>query len=129
MILMNLSTKQKQTHRHRKQTYVVKGEKGRGRDELGVWGQQFCCCCYLVIKPWQTLCNPVNGPGDFPGKNTGVGCHFFLQGIFPTQESNLRLLQWQVDSLPLRHLGSPNSSRKVKIVLSTAPFNPRQEFS
>ena len=27
-------------------------------------------------------------PWDFPGKNTGVSCHFFLQGIFPTQRSN-----------------------------------------
>ena len=26
--------------------------------------------------------------GDSPGKNTGMGCHFLLQGIFPTQESN-----------------------------------------
>ncbi|WP_410920937.1 hypothetical protein, partial [Pseudomonas aeruginosa] len=25
---------------------------------------------------------------DFPGKSTGVGCHFLFQGIFPTQESN-----------------------------------------
>ena len=30
---------------------------------------------------------------DFPGKNTGVSCHFLLQRIFPTQESNLPLLQ------------------------------------
>ena len=39
-----------------------------------------------------------------PGKNTGVGCHFLLQGIFLTQRSNLHLLHllhWQVDSLPL----------------------------
>ena len=28
----------------------------------------------------------------FPGKNTGVGCHFLLQGILPTQGSNLGLL-------------------------------------
>ena len=28
-------------------------------------------------------------PWDFPGKNTGVGCHFPLQGIFPTQGLNL----------------------------------------
>ena len=34
-------------------------------------------------------------------KNTGVGCHFLLQGIFPTQGSNVQLLHWQVDSLPL----------------------------
>ena len=35
--------------------------------------------------PWPTrlLC-----PWDSPGKNTGVGCHFLLQGIFPTQGSN-----------------------------------------
>ena len=31
-------------------------------------------------------------PWDSPGKNTGVGCHFLLQGIFPTQESNPSLL-------------------------------------
>ena len=50
-------------------------------------------------------------PWDSPGKNFGVGCHFFLLGIFLTQESNphcLYLLHWQVDSLPLHHLGSPS---------------------
>ena len=43
-------------------------------------------------------------PWDSPGKNTGVGCHALLQGIVPTQESNLLLLgllYWQVGSLPL----------------------------
>ena len=38
-----------------------------------------------------------------------MGCHFFLQGIFLTQGLNphlLHLLHWQVDSLPLCHLGS-----------------------
>ena len=41
---------------------------------------------------------------EFSGKNTGVGCHSLLQGIFPTQGSNLcllRLLHWQTNSLPL----------------------------
>ena len=36
---------------------------------------------YRVLCPW-----------DSPGKNTGVGCHALLQGIFPTQGSNLGLL-------------------------------------
>ena len=38
-------------------------------------------------------------PWDFPGKNTGVGCQFFLQGIFQTQGSNARLLHrgWILD--------------------------------
>ena len=36
-------------------------------------------------------------PWDFPGKNTGVGCHFLLKGIFLTQGSNPRLLfDWQI---------------------------------
>ena len=34
-------------------------------------------------------------------------CHFLVQGIFPTQGSNLHLLHWQADSLPLSHGGSP----------------------
>ena len=46
-------------------------------------------------------------PWDFPGKNTGVGCHFLLQGIFLTQGSNLCLLHSQADSLPLNLLGNP----------------------
>ena len=36
-----------------------------------------------------------------------MGCHFLCQGIFPTQGLNLCLLHWEVDSLPLSHLGSP----------------------
>ena len=39
-----------------------------------------------------TLGDPV---WAFQGKNTGVGCHFLLQRIFPTQGSNLSLLHWQ----------------------------------
>ena len=42
--------------------------------------------------------------GDSPVKNTGVGCHALLQGIFPTHGSNPRLLgllHWQAGSLPL----------------------------
>ena len=39
------------------------------------------------LQPAQLLC-----PWNSPGKSTGVGCHSFLQGIFPTQGSNLSLL-------------------------------------
>ena len=45
--------------------------------------------------------------GIFPGKNTGVGCHFLLQGNFPTQGPKpqiLCLLDWLADSLLLSHL-------------------------
>ena len=42
----------------------------------------------------------------FPGKNTGVCCHFPLQVIFLDQRSNQCLLHWQGDSLPLSHQAS-----------------------
>ena len=45
--------------------------------------------------------------GDSPGRNTRAGCHFLLQGIFPTQGSNPSLLLWQMDSLPLEPPGKP----------------------
>ena len=57
-----------------------------------------CCHSYtmcFIAESCQTLCEPMdcNSPGssvheDSPGKNTGVGCHALLQGIFPTQGSN-----------------------------------------
>ena len=50
-----------------------------------------CCVLCLVVQSWPTLCNP-NFNGDCPGKNTGVGCHAFLQGLIPTHGSNLLLL-------------------------------------
>ena len=60
------------------------------------------------LHPTRLLC-----PWGFPGKNTGVGCHFLLQGIFPTQGLNPRLLHCrQPPSLhvilyQLSHQGSP----------------------
>ena len=50
-------------------------------------------------------------PLDSPGKNTGVGCHALLQGIFPIKGSNphlLCLLHWQAGSLPLALTGEPH---------------------
>ena len=73
---------------------------------------------YLVTQLCLTLWNPVDcSPpgssvhGDSPGKNTRVGCHDLLQGIIPTQGSNLHTsyicLHWQVNSLPLLSPGKP----------------------
>ena len=63
------------------------------------------------LQPARLLC-----PWRFPGKDTRVGCHFLLQGIFLTQGSNpglLHLLLWQADSLPLSHQGSPLQGRAL----------------
>ena len=51
------------------------------------------------LQPARLLC-----PWNSPGKNTRVGCHALLQGIFPPQGFNLPLLcllHWQVGSLSL----------------------------
>ena len=64
------------------------------------------CVC---AQSCPTLCDSMgcNPPDSFPGKNTGVGCHSFLQGIFPTQGWSLGLLHWQVDSLSVSQAGKP----------------------
>ena len=68
----------------------------------------------LVAQSCLTLCNSTNcSPpgstvhGDSPGKNTGVGCHAFHQGIFLTQGSNPRLPYCRWILYPLSHQGSP----------------------
>ena len=45
--------------------------------------------------------------GDSPGKNTGVGCHALLQGIFPTQGLNLGLLHYKRILYHLSHGENP----------------------
>ena len=72
------------------------------------WATELNWSCFLVAKSYLTLLWPhrlksirLLCPWDSPGKNTGVGFHFLLQGIFLTQESNPNLLHRQADSLPL----------------------------
>ena len=62
------------------------------------------------LQPARLLC-----PCNFPGKNTGVGCHFLLKGIFLTQGLNPDLLHWQVNSLTLSHREAPNSGALAQI--------------
>ena len=60
------------------------------------------------LQPTRFLC-----PWDSPGKNTGLGCYFLLQGIFPTQGSCPYLLcLWHCRWILYRlsHLGSPYSN-------------------
>ena len=72
--------------------------------------------CGLHAQSPPTICNPRDCSlsdssvcGIFPGKNTGVGCHFLLQGILLALGLYPHLLNWQVDSLPLSHQQSPLS--------------------
>ena len=53
------------------------------------------------LQPTRLLC-----PWNSPSRNTGVGCHFLLQGIFPTQGSNLGLPHCRQTLYQLSHQGS-----------------------
>ena len=67
------------------------------------------------LWPTRLLC-----PWDSPGKNVGVGCHVFLQGIFPTWWWNLHLLSllpWQTDSLS----PAPPASIQFSSVFQSCP--------
>ena len=68
-------------------------------------------CVWLFVTP-RTVARQALCPWGFPGKNTGVGCHFLLQGIFLTLGSNAHLLHWQVDLYPW-------ASREAPIQLPT----------
>ena len=58
---------------------------------LGIMDTMLLCSSYLMSDsfaiPQTVPCRPLC-LWDFPGRNTGVGCHFFLPGIFLTQGSN-----------------------------------------
>ena len=75
-------------------------------DPHGLWPARLCCS------------------RDYPGKITGVGCHFLLQELFLTQEWNLHLLhcRW---SLLLNHPGSCNNP---PIDTETVDFTHTTEF-
>ena len=70
--------------------------------------------------------------GVFPGKNTGVGCHFLLQGIFPTQGSSLCLLQckqifycWAIGETHLQNTNSKINNYKCKRMTAAAAKSPQ----
>ena len=72
-------------------------------------------CCAMVncsvvsdsFQPHELYLQGSSCPWDSPGKNTGVGCHALLQGIFPSQGSNPGILHCRKILYHLSHQGSP----------------------
>ena len=68
-----------------------------GRRQQGPWSpaQRSAAVGVSATRSCPALRDPVDSrtlcPWDFPDKNTGVGCHFLFQRIFPTRGSNLHL--------------------------------------
>ena len=67
------------------------------------WRQAFSHV-WLFATPW-TVATRLLRPWDFPGKNIGVGCHFLLQRIFPTQGLNPGLPDCRQTLYHLSHQG------------------------
>ena len=75
-----------------------------------------------LVTPW-TVAHQTPVHGIFPGKNTGVGCHFLLQGIFLTQGPYLHLLHYRWILYWLSHQGNPTSKTWkscIKAILTIA---------
>ena len=75
-----------------------------------------CAVLCLVTQSCPTLCDPMNCSlpgssvhGGSPGKNTGMGSLFLLQGIFLTQELNQGFLHCRRILYQLSFQGSPTS--------------------
>ena len=93
-------------------------------------GPQFLFYCsqhvglFLGLCP--TRCDPMDcSPpgssvhGNSPGKNTGMGCHALLQGIFPTQGSNPDILHFRQT---LSHLSHQGTVYKLGVLCPFAPM-------
>ena len=71
------------------------------------------------LQPARLLC-----PRDSPGKNTWMGCHFHLQGIFPTQGSNPGLPHCRLyPALPSEPPGKHNLRCSVRLSHSVVPYS------
>ena len=114
-------------------TYLTKGGKSLSGSRSVVSDSLWPC----GRQPSRLLC-----PRDFPGKNTGAGCHFLLQGIFPTKESNLGLppcgqMLYRLSHKGIAKGGKGKSLSHVRLfttswtVACQAPLSlgfPRQEY-
>ena len=94
--------------KQRKKGLMRKIKHISSKTKISKW-TSMCALC-LVSRLCPTLhdpmdCSPPGSSvhGDSPGKNTGVGCHALLQGVFPTQGLNPGL----PDSLPSEPPGKP----------------------
>ena len=105
---------------------------GWDADEFAITDNASLLCVMLVLFSCSVVCYSLQTrgvksirflrPWDFSGKNTGVACHALLQGIFPILGSQLCLLRWQADSLPLHHQGSPSFNVTSSVNISACPF-------
>ena len=91
------------------------------------------CVCVLSHSPMSKSFQPCGlhparllCPWDIPGKDTGLGCHFFLQGMFQTQRLNLCPLHRQMNFLPLSYLEIPRRPTPKHVIINITKVKNKQ---
>ena len=79
-----------------------------------------CSVISNSANPWTVLARLLC-PCNFPGKNTGVGCHFLLQGVFLTQELSPRLLYLLYGQVDWHHLPLVPNEKYKEVVHQLLP--------
>ena len=101
-----------------------------------IWKGLACFSRLYVLSPHScpTFCDPMvcsllgsSVHGHSPGKNTGVGCHALLQGIFLIQGSNPGLPHCRCILYHLSHQGSPRILEWVAYPFSRGSSWPRNQ--
>ena len=137
MLALNICSvlEQKEPEIQEKLASCMRGPSGRSQ----YLGGRSCTCLLavpcLVTQSCPILCNSMDysppgsfAHGDSPGKNTGVGCHALLQGIFPTQGSNPGLLHCRRQILyHLSHQRSPRILEWVAYPFFKGPTQTRNQ--
>ena len=95
-----------------------------------VSGLCLCLVTHLCLTLWDPLDWSLLGScvrGDSAGKNTGVGSHALLQGIFPTQGLNSGLPNFRQIIYHLSHQGRPWILEWIAYPFSKGSSRPRNE--
>ena len=108
-----------------------------GRLSGCLWETQWQCqslsSVWLFVTQWTVACQTLLSMG-LPRQNTGVGCHFLLQGIFPTQGLNMGLLHCSQTLYHLsynvvcssRPLFLPSKSYRQRSLLGYSPWGCKE---
>ena len=96
--------------RRTKREFLEQYEKREGTEKLKSERAEASCAVLSHIRLFATVCSRTgfSARGILQARILELGCHALLQGISPTQGSNMS--HWQAGSLPLTPPGKPKGT-------------------